>query len=277
MIVKEIPLQLITLPPEMHRTVLDPVELQDLANDIRDNGLLQPAGVEPEGDHYVLRWGHRRYEAHRLLGRQNLPCNIRQPGDLARGEVLTWAENLQRAEVTAVEQARALQRMHTTGGLSIETLARKLRRSRDWVELRLALLDMPHELITLVHEGKLPISHGLTLAQVNDEGHRHHLTTYALSSGASHAVLRDWVGQWKLDLEAGRLSSAALPPLPIEGQPYVVTVPCLTCAKALPVLELRICRICAPCVGDVMAATADWRAPARGDGEPPAPLDYARS
>jgi hypothetical protein len=134
---------------------------------------------------------------------------------------------------------------------------------------------MPAELIEHVHAGKLPISHALTLARVTDDGHRCHLTTYALRSGASHAVLKDWVGQWLLDLEAGRLATATLPAIPVEGQPYVVTVPCLTCGVPHPALELRIVRMCPPCVQQVAEATAEWREKAGAPAPLTQPRDYA--
>lgn len=271
---QHVPLHKITLPVELHRIKLDPGELQGLANSIRDVGLLQPITVEPEGDHYVLRAGHRRLEAHRLLGVPTIPAIVRDAAAMGKGEVLTWTENLERADITPIEQARALARMRTTGGLTNATIARMLKRSEDWVDLRLALLTMPPELIDHVDAGLLPISHALTLARVTDDAHRHHLVTYAMRSGASNAVLKDWVGQWQLDLEAGRVSPATLPALPIEGQPYVVMVPCLTCGVPHPAVELRIVRICAPCVQQVAEATADWRKPTLADLEPKQPLDY---
>lgn len=273
--IEEIPINRITLPAYLHRLALDPVKLQSLANSIRDVGLQQPIGLDPEGDHYMLAFGHRRLEAHRLLGRTHITAKISEPGALASGEVLTWTENLEREDPSPIEQARALTRMHTAGGLTIATIAKLLKRSEDWVEARLALLTMPAELIDHVHKGALPISHALTLARVTDEGHRCHLVAYAMRSGASHAVLKDWVAQWLLDLEAGRLSEATLPALPIAGETYVVTVPCITCGIPHPAVELRIVRICPPCIDNVIQATAEWRKAAAPASAPVQPRDYA--
>jgi len=269
--VEEIPLSRITLPTELHRMTLDPLGITRLANSIRDVGLMQPITVEAQGDHYVLRAGHRRLEAHRALGRDTISAIVRPADSLATGEVLTWTENLEREDISPIEQARALERMRSKGGLTIAAIGRTLKRSDDWVETRLELLRMPPELVEHVHAGTLPISHALTLARVTDDNHRNHLTTYALTSGASHAVLKDWVAQWLLDLEAGRLATAALPPLPVEGQSYTVTVPCITCAKPHPAVELRIVRICTGCVHQVLEATEDWRSSARGDDTTDAP------
>lgn len=283
--VEPIPLHLITLPPEMHRRALDPARLAELADSIRDLGLLNPITVEREGDHFVLRAGHRRLEAHRLLRRETISANVRAAGALAHGEVLTWAENLARADLSQIEEAEAVQRQMQRTGCTAAQLARQLHRSTDWVQERIELLAAPAELQDLVHRRELPMSHARELARVTDAQHRHHLTHYAIQSGASFPVIRDWVAQWRLHAESGNATQAPLPPMPIDGGRIVVLMPCMTCGDALPAEQLRIVRMCPGCLDTVTKATAEWREaahqqPAQQDegapalrapaGEPPA-------
>ena len=257
--VQKIPLTLITLPAEMHRRAHDAARLEELAASIRDVGLINPITVEREADHYVLRAGHRRYEAHRLLRLDAIDANVRDPDGMAHGEVLTWAENLARADLSPIEEAEALARMIERGGADIARAARYVNRSRDWVTERLNLLSAPRELQDLVHTRELPMRHATELARVTDDAHRAHLTRYALLSGASYAVIRDWVAQWRLHAETGNQSIAPLPPYPGDGGRVLVLVPCLTCGAAHPVEALRIVRMCGECHNNVLQATEDWR------------------
>ena len=257
--VQKIPMTLITLPAELHRRAHDAARLEELAASIKALGLINPITVEREADHYVLRAGHRRYEAHRLLRLDTIEANIRDAGALAHGEVLTWAENLDRADLSPIEEAEALARMLTVAGMTVERASKHLRRSRDWIEERLKLLTAPRDLQDLVHARELPMRHAYELARVTDDQHRHHLTRYALLSGASYPVIRDWVAQWRLHAESEQPGTAPLPAYPPDGGRITIMIPCLTCGTAHPHEQLRVVRMCPDCHANVLQATEDWR------------------
>ena len=258
--VQKIPLSLITLPVEMHRRALDAARLEELAASIKDIGLLNPITVERDGDHYVLRAGHRRYEAHRLLRLDTIEANIRDEGAIANGEPITWAENLERADLSPLEEAEACARMMQRCGFTIERAAKQLRRSRPWVDERLKLLTAPKDLQDLVHTRELPMRHASELARVTDEAHRHHLTRYALLSGASYGVIRDWVAQWRLHANSDDPGAAPLPAYPMDGSRITIIIPCLTCGTPHPHEQLRVVRMCNDCHANVLQATSEWRA-----------------
>lgn len=259
--IENIPLDQITYPTEMHRKAHDPIALERLAASIRDVGLMNPITVEAAGDHYVLRAGDRRLQAHRLLRRETIPANIRTGGELAHGEVLTWTENLEREDLSPIEQAEACARMKATGSLSVAAIARMLKRTEAWVDERLDLLEIPPALQQLVHTRELPMRHAIELARVADEQHRDYLTRYALLSGASYTVIKDWVAQWRMHHEANAEGFAPLPPLPQNGERAIVLIPCMTCGDPHPPHELRIAHICTGCHATVMDATSEWRKP----------------
>jgi hypothetical protein len=110
--------------------------------------------------------------------------------------------------------------------------------------------------------------HAIVLARVTDDEHRRHLTAYAIGSGASYNVIRDWVAQWQLHKEAGHTTAAPLPPVPVDGGRYVVMVPCMCCGEPLPADVLRIVRMCAGCHDNVLQATAEWRTPPTTNTQP---------
>ncbi len=269
--IRKIPLSSITYPPELDREALDPEELRELAASIELLDLINPITVETAGDHFMLRAGRRRCEAHRLLGRVEIMANVRSPGEVGHGELITWAENLDRSQLSFLEEAKSIKRMMDKTNLGPAAIARKLHRSVDWVDSRLELLTVPPELQDLVHKRQLPLNIANHLAKVTDPDHRAHLVHYAIQSGASFSVIRDWVSQWKLHEETGKLEAAPLPPMPIDGGRYVIYIPCMTCGQAHPAEQLRIVRICPPCVDNIIQATAEWRAATAASAPPNSP------
>lgn len=257
--VRKIPLDKIVYPPRMDREAIDADELRTLADNIDQIGLLNPITVEAQGEYYMLRAGRRRTEAHRLLNRKEIDANVRPADELGHGELITWTENLERAQLSMLEEARSIKHMMEQTGMSIRQLSAQLHRTHDWVASRIALLEIPVEMQRLVHKKELPLQHALELATVEDDDHRAHLLHYAISSGASFTVIRDWIAQYRLHRSTSDGSAAPLPPMPEPGQPYVVMIPCLTCGIAHPALELRIVRICASCVESIVDATKEWR------------------
>lgn len=260
--IEEIALSMITLPPELDREALDPDELNQLAASIDTLGLINPITVETQGDHYMLRAGRRRLEAYRLLHRSTISCNVRAPGEIGHGELITWAENLERAQLSFLEEAKSIGRMIAATGLSPAKIAKHLHRSQRWVEDRLDLLKAPPDIQRLVHSRDLALVNALELARVDDESHRDHLVHWAVTSGATGTVIRDWVAQWRLHKDAGTQDLAPLPPMLEPGQRYVMMIPCLTCGQSHPAEQLRIVRICPTCVESIIEATAQWRSSA---------------
>ncbi len=257
--IEEIPLSQITLPPELDRDSIDPEALRELAASIESVGLLNPITVEVVGDHYMLRAGRRRMEAHRLLHRTYITANIREPSEMGQGDVITWAENLDRADLSKLEEARSVKRFQIHTGFSPAQLGKKLHRSPDWIRARLDLLDAPEALQQHVHKRELAIATALELARVTNDDDRDRLTHYALMSGASLTVIKDWVAQWRLHQETHASGSAPMPPILLEQGRITVLVPCLTCATPFPAETLRIVRICNDCLAVVTGATNEWR------------------
>ncbi len=257
--IEEIPLSQITLPPELDRDSIDPEALRELAESIESVGLLNPITVEIVGDHYMLRAGRRRMEAHRLLHRTHITANIRDPAEMGQGDVITWAENLDRADLSKLEEARSVKRFQDHTGFSPAQLGKKLHRSPDWIRARLDLLDAPEALQQHVHKRELALATAIELARVTNDDDRDRLTHYALMSGASLTVIKDWVAQWRLHQETHASGAAPMPPILLEQGRITVLVPCLTCATPFPAETLRIVRICNDCLNTVTSATNEWR------------------
>jgi ParB family chromosome partitioning protein len=150
--------------PRQPRSMLNPVELEDLTASIREHGVLQPLIVTP-GDmdgRYVLIAGERRLEAARLAGLTSVPVLVRQASDQQRLE-LAIIENVQRSDLSALEQAEAYRQLAEDFGLSHEDIAARVGKSRVAVTNTLRLLKLPDVIKNALIEGRISEGHARAL------------------------------------------------------------------------------------------------------------------
>ena len=248
---KNIPLELLDEQTAAHRLNMDEAQLGELAESIRDVGLLNPIIVRPiEGGRYEIIAGHRRFIAHGTLGRTEIMCIVRDATD-NEVEQGRFAENLQREQLSPMEEAVAIQRYMEREGKDAKATARALNRSEWWVTHRVALMSMPAELCDMVHTEKLAAGAALELAKVTDDDHRKYLLEYAVRSGANVTVLREWVSSWVSQQLNNPSEKAPLPMMPDAGQEVVVTMPCYLCGVAHDYRQLIITRVCRQCNEEV--------------------------
>lgn len=248
---KTIPLEQIDEPTTAHRINVDEQQLNELAESIRDVGLLSPIVVRPiEGARFEIIAGHRRFMAHGMLGRAEIMCLVRDATE-EQVEQGRFAENLQREQLSPMEEAVAITRYAETTGKDAKAIGRALNRSEWWVTHRLALMRMPPELGDMVHAKKLPAAAALELAKITDDEHRRYLTEYAVRSGATVGVVREWVNQWELQQLNNPAEKAPLPDMPVAGQECIVTMPCYLCGVAHDYRQLVIARVCRACNEEV--------------------------
>jgi ParB family chromosome partitioning protein len=160
----EIPVDHLHPNPHQPRHRFDERTLEELAESIRRHGILQPLLVSEDGpERYLLMTGERRWRAARLAGLATVPAVIRER--LADGEQLEVAlvENLQRQDLTPLEEARAFDDLRTSLGLSQAEIAERVAMDRSTVANSLRLLKLPPEVQELVERGDLSAGHGRTL------------------------------------------------------------------------------------------------------------------
>jgi ParB family transcriptional regulator, chromosome partitioning protein len=163
----EIDLDLIEPSSAQPRTHFDESRLEDLAQSIRSNGIVQPILVRRRGARYQLIAGERRWRAAQRAGLQRIPAVVREIPDDKLLE-LALIENIQRQELNAIEEAHAYKRLIETLGLTQETVAQRVGRDRSFVTNYLRLLRLPEDLQRLVEEEKLTMGHARALLGVDD-------------------------------------------------------------------------------------------------------------
>lgn len=174
--------------PNQPRKTYNPETLRELAESIREYGLLQPLIVRPEGAEFRIIAGHRRYEACKLLGLKQIACIVRTANDL---ETLEQAliENIQREDINPVEEARSYQILKEEYGYSIRDLSSKIQKSVGYIHSRLELLD--HEdLAAQVSQGKIGVFEARELAKIKDEAERQALTEQVAAGKLDREALK---------------------------------------------------------------------------------------
>ncbi|GAC1456294.1 MAG: ParB/RepB/Spo0J family partition protein [Candidatus Limnocylindrales bacterium] len=153
----ELPLERIAPNRQQPRTRFDNDGINELAASIRAHGVLQPIVVSRSGDGYELIAGHRRVLASRLAGKTTIPGVIRE--DVGDRLELALVENLQRADLNAIETARAYKLLMETYDLTQEALAERIGKSRSSVANTLRALSAPQILQDAVQDGKISEGH----------------------------------------------------------------------------------------------------------------------
>jgi ParB family chromosome partitioning protein len=189
--VRVIPVDRIESNPQQPRMVFDHEALQELAASIREHGVLQPILVRPLGENrYQLVAGERRWRASREAGLQSVPALVEEIDDDTSLEI-AMIENLQREDLSPLEEATMYDRMIREHGYSIRRLADKLGKDKGYLENRLRLADAPEEIRELVSLRKDTLSHAYELLKVPDERKRRRLAARVASGELSLVKLRE--------------------------------------------------------------------------------------
>ncbi|CAN5658931.1 hypothetical protein BH23CHL7_BH23CHL7_21500 [soil metagenome] len=179
--------------PDQPRMNFDEDALAELANSIREHGVLQPVLVRPavgRPHHYQLVAGERRWRASRLAEQTEIPALIEQLDDDTALEI-GLIENLQREDLSPLEEALMYERMVSDHGYSVRKLARKIGKDKGYVENRLRLADAPTEIKQLVSLRKDTVSHAYELLKVADPRRRRKLAEQVASGELSLVKLRE--------------------------------------------------------------------------------------
>ena len=162
---REIPIELIARNPDQPRTEFGETELEELAQSVRQRGVLQPILLRPapgRAGEYQIVAGERRWRAAQRAGLTAVPAVVRELGDQETLE-LALIENLQRENLNAMEEAAAFSSLMTLSGGSQEDVAQAVGKSRSHVANTLRLLQLPEDVQALVRQGKLSAGHARTL------------------------------------------------------------------------------------------------------------------
>ena len=189
--VKVIPVERIDSNPEQPRLAFDQATLEELAASIREHGVLQPILVRPlPAGRYQLIAGERRWRATKIAGLPTIPALVEDIDDATAMEI-SIIENLQREDISPLDEAAMYDRMIRDHGYSIRRLADKLGKDKGYLENRLRLADAPAEVRELVSLRKDTLSHAYELMKVADPRKRRKLAEQVARNELSLVKLRE--------------------------------------------------------------------------------------
>jgi ParB family transcriptional regulator, chromosome partitioning protein len=188
--VRRLPIDRVYSNPNQPRQYFDEDALADLAASIREHGVLQPVLVRPRADgHYQIIAGERRWRASKMAGLSRIPVIVEHIDDEAALEIAI-IENLQREDISPLEEAEMFERMTREHGYSLRKLATKLGKDKGYLENRLRLVDAPPEIRQLVAVRRDTLSHAYELMKVEDPAKRRRLAKQVASGELSLVKLR---------------------------------------------------------------------------------------
>ncbi len=213
---EEIPLARIVPNPQQPRSVFDEDELAELAASIKEFGVLQPIVVRRAGAEFELIMGERRLRASKLAKKDTIPAIIRgtEDQDLLRDALL---ENLHRADLNPIEEARAYNQLLEDFGCTQEELSQRIHRSRPQISNTIRLLGLPERVQLKVAAGTISAGHARALLGLTDPEMQEILADRIIAEGLSVRSTEEIVALGKRGGE-GRVSTPRGPKLPSERE-----------------------------------------------------------
>lgn len=178
----EIEINKIQPNPHQPRFHFDETKLQELADSIKEHGIIQPIVVSRNGDQYEIIAGERRFQASKLAGLLKVPVIVREVSDQQKLE-LAIIENIQRHDLNPVEEAKSYQKLIEEFDLNQEEAAKKLGKSRSAVANKLRILQLPVEIQKALMEGKITEGHAKAILALESPEKQQALFELIMKSG----------------------------------------------------------------------------------------------
>ena len=183
-LVKSIKLNEIEPNKEQARKKFDDESLEELANSIKEYGVIQPIVVSKKDNYYQIIAGERRWRASKKAGLKEIPAIIRND-DEQRNKEISLIENIQREDLNPIEKARGIKQLMEEYHLTQQNVADKLGKSRSSIANTVRILNLDDRVIELAVEGKLSEGHCKTLMTIDDPDKQYKMALYIIESGDS--------------------------------------------------------------------------------------------
>lgn len=180
----KVPIDKINPNPNQPRTHFNETLLNELADSIRENGVLQPLLVRKKGKGYEIIAGERRYQASKIAGLEELPVIVKEVDDQKMLE-LALIENLQRSDLNPIEEAKGYRQLIKASGMTQEALSKAVSKSRSSITNSLRLLDLPEPVQQYLFDGRLTAGHARAILAVPYEEQRVKLADKVVAEGLS--------------------------------------------------------------------------------------------
>lgn len=179
-----LPLSMIEPNAGQPRKVFEEESLNELADSIREHGVISPIIVKKNGRMYTIVVGERRWRAARLAGLKEIPAIIREYDERQTAEI-ALIENIQREDLSSVEEARAYRALIEEFGLTQEDVAKRVSKNRTTITNSLRLLQLDDEILDMIENGELSAGHARALLAVNGKRAQYKAAREVVNDGLS--------------------------------------------------------------------------------------------
>ena len=205
--VLDISLELIEPNPFQPRKHFDETSLNELAESIRVNGVLQPVIIKKVHNGYILVAGERRCKAAKIAGFSTIPAIVRDYNNEYLAE-LALLENIQREDLTIVEEAEAYQNAINSLNLTHLELAKKIGKSRSYVSNTLGILSLPEAVIEEINRGNISMGHARAISKLKDVNRIHKIAEMIITG---HLTVRDIESLVKTEKKKNEIKKREVP------------------------------------------------------------------
>lgn len=183
--VLEIELSLIDVNPDQPRKIFNDEEIQGLAESIKENGLINPITLREKDGQYQIISGERRFRAFKFLNRDKVPALVLQNIADSKMLELTLVENIQRADLNAIEIARSYKKLIYDLNIKQEELANRVGKSRSTISNSMRILELSENIQNLILESKITEGHARAILSLTDENEREEFAKNIVENGYS--------------------------------------------------------------------------------------------
>lgn len=245
-VVKEVNIDLIDEPKDVLRLDINQPEIAELARSIAEIGLLQPILIAIDGDRYELVFGHRRLLACKKLEWISIRAIVRAMDKEEIG-LARATENINRENLTPIEEANTYRNLIDHYGLTVEQIAQKIGKTGGTVKRRMDLLKMPPQLQQAVHAKRLSMTVAEELWTIADKTDLDYYLSFAIDGGCTKDVARSWAKEWKDKVRRQQTAGGEPPPDISPAQPRPVFVACDLCNGPMEIGQETVMRLCPAC------------------------------
>ncbi|MEN6390677.1 MAG: ParB/RepB/Spo0J family partition protein [Syntrophomonas sp.] len=200
--INDIEMEMIQARPDQPRQSFDEESLRELSESIKQHGVLQPILLRPMGGIYQIVAGERRWRAARMAELKSIPAVVKEMPDAQAAEI-SLVENLQRKDLNAVEEARALQKLSEEFNYTQEQLSSRLGKSRSHIANTIRLLSLPQKVLDMVEKGMISAGHARALVGLS-QAEQYRMADQIAGKGISVRDIEEKVRKSKKSLKSDK-------------------------------------------------------------------------
>ncbi|MBA7494437.1 Nucleoid occlusion protein [subsurface metagenome] len=249
-VVEQVELKLID-PPDGHvRMEIPEREIFELSESIKEVGLIQAIVIRPVKKRYEVVVGHRRYLAMKRLAYPTIKTEIKVLTD-KEAAILRATENLQRKDLTPIEEAAIYVDLYEEKGFTVKMIAEKMGRAGTHIERKMKLLKLDPVIQKAIHEGKMTETVARVLNKIQDKKELYRHVEMAIEHGVTEKIALMWTDDLRKGLQYINNRSDEGGRQPVDLAPEKYYTPCQICEGPMEYKEIVVIKICPGCYDSI--------------------------